>query len=155
MEEVFYKKVGRKYVPFKYYDSEVMDSFPKGAHLVVVNNCGRSTRYNVDPNYAGLIAAASIAEDSLSRAIMDATEIRRQSKNFKTPLTPEQKEAWEHLVEVFGPDAKQLEWPSARECAEKAVQSLVDEAEKLLTVPSVKMAYDHFKLVAELTKDDK
>lgn len=154
MEEVYYKKVGRRYVPFKYYDSEIMDSFPAGAHLVVVNNFGRSIRYNVNPNYAALIAASYVAEDALSKAIMNATEIRRQG-NRSTPLTPEEKEAWDNLVRVFGDGAKQLEWPSARECAEKAIHTLVEEAEKLLTVPSVKLAYDHLMLVAELTKDDK
>jgi hypothetical protein len=69
-------------------------------------------------------------------------------------LTEEQRAAWNHLVEVFGPDAKQLEWPSAREAAEKAVQAMMIEAEKLMSVPSVKKAYEQFMLMAELTKDN-
>jgi hypothetical protein len=101
-----------------------------------------------------MIAACRVAEDVISKEIVDATEIRRRNNGLSTPLTPEQKAAWEHLVEVFGPDAKQLEWPSARECAEKAVEAMMAEAEKLMSVPSVQKAYEHFVLMCELTKDN-
>lgn len=149
---VFYKKEGRKYVPVSEYDSELTYALPKGTHLIMSYPGGSSTKYNVNPNHAALIAAGRAAEDALSTAIMNATEIRRQGDRT-TPLTPEQKEAWENLVRVFGPSAKQLEWPSARECAETAINALIEEAEKLMTVPSVKKAYDHFILTCELTKD--
>jgi hypothetical protein len=42
---------------------------------------------------------------------------------------------------------------SAREAAEDAVKAMAAEAEKLLTNPAVRKAYDHFLLVAALTKD--
>jgi hypothetical protein len=155
MAEVYYKKVGRKYVPTSYYDTEVMDSFPAGTHVVMVYPGGKSTRYHVNPDTVALLAAARVAEDAISTAIMKATEIRRQQRHDKeTPLTPSQREAWNNLVKEFGDTAKQLEWPSARECAEAGAKALIEEAEKLLTVPSVKLAYDHFMLVSELTKDE-
>lgn len=154
-ETIFYVKKGRKYVPHSSYSSEFCDSFPKGTHLVQSYPGGSSRRYNIDPAYAPMIAAGKIAEDVISKRIMDATEIRRQSKNRNTPLTPGQKAAWDNLVVEFGDDAKQLEWPSARECAEEAVKALTEEAMKLLTVPSVKKAYEHFLFVAALTKDEK
>lgn len=150
---VFYKKEGRKYVPVSEYDSELTYALPKGTHLIMSHPGGSSTKYNVNPNYAALIAAGRVAEDALSTAIMEAAEIRRNYKSRQTPLTPEQLEAWENLVRVLGDDAKQLEWPSARECAELAMNALIEEAEKLMTVPSVKKAYDHFILTCELTKD--
>lgn len=153
-KEVFYKKVGRKYVAVSEYDSDLSYALPKGAHLLMVYPGGTSTRYNVNPNHAAMIAAGRVCEDVISKAIMDATEIRRNYKSRQTPLTPEQKEAWDHLVTVFGEDARQLEWPSARECAEKAVEAMMTEAEKLMTVPSVKKAYEQFVLMAELTKDN-
>jgi hypothetical protein len=78
-----------------------------------------------------MIAAGRVAEDAISKKIMDVTEIRRNTRNKETPLTPGQKAAWDKLVEEFGPDAKQLEWPSARECAEEAVKAMAAEAEKL------------------------
>ena len=150
---VFYKKEGRKYVPVSEYDNELIHALPKGTHLIISHPGGSSTKYNVNPNHAALIAAGRVAEDALSTAIMDAASLRRNYKTRDTPLTPEQKEAWENLVKVFGDDAKQLEWPSARECAEIAMDALFQEAEKLMTVPSVKKAYDHFILTCELTKD--
>ena len=154
-ETIFYVKKGRKYVPHSSYSSEFCDSFPKGTHLVQSFPGGSSRRYNIDPAYAPMIAAGKIAEDVISKRIMDATEIRRQSKNRNTPLTPGQKAAWDNLVVEFGDDAKQLEWPSARECAEEAVKALTEEAMKLLNVPSVKKAYEHFLFIAALTKDEK
>jgi hypothetical protein len=152
-KKIFYEKVGRKYVPVSEYDNDLMDSFKKGTHLVISYPGGRSRRYDIDPNHAALIAAGRLAEDAISKAIVQATEIRRQ-RNPTVPLTPEQHAAWLHLVEVFGPDAKQLEWPSARECAEKAVQAMIEEADKLMQHESVRQAYEHFQLVCKLTKDN-
>ena len=155
-KKIFYEKVGRRYKPVYEYDSVLMDSLPKGNHLISVYPGGKSTRYNVNVDYAPLIAASRVAEDAISKAIMDATEIRRQQRHEKgTPLTPEQKAAWERLVEVFGPDAKQLEWPSARECAEAGAKALQDEAKMLLSNEAVRKAYDHFILICKLTREEK
>jgi hypothetical protein len=150
-KKIFYEKIGRKYVPVSEYDSDLSYALPKGSHLITVHPGGQSTYYNVNPALAPMIAASKVAEDAISTAILKATELRRQGDRT-TPLTTEQKEAWENLVRVFGDSAKQLEWPSARECAEAGAKAIIDEAEKLMTVPSVKKAYEHFMLVAELTK---
>ena len=152
-EIIFYIKKGRRYIPHSSYSSEFCDSFPKGTHLVQSYPGGSSRRFNIDPAYAPMIAAGRVAEDVISKRIMDATEIRRNTRNKETPLTPGQKAAWDKLVEEFGPDAKQLEWPSARECAEEAVKAMSAEAEKLLKHESVRKAYDHFLLMCELTKE--
>ena len=153
-KEVFYKKVGRKYEAVSEWDSELTASMPKGSHLVIVHPGGQSTRYNIEPNYVALIAASRVAEDVISKAIMDATELRFTNKIRAKDITPEQRAAWERLVELLGPEAQQLEWPSAREAAQRAVKVLEYEAEKLLNVPAVKKAYEHFMFVAALTKDD-
>jgi hypothetical protein len=152
-EMIFYIKKGRRYVPHSTYSNEFCNSFPKGTHLVQSYPGGTSRRFNIDPAYAPMIAAGRVAEDAISKKIMEATEIRRQQKNRTTPLTPSQKAAWDNLVEEFGPDAKQLEWPSAREAAEEAVKAMVQEAERLLENPTVRKAYDHFMLVSALTKE--
>lgn len=148
-ETTFYIKKGRRYVPFSTYEPTFCDAFPKGTHLVQSYPGGSLRRYNIDPAYAPMIAAGRVAEDAVSKAIMAASDLRPKS----APLTPEQKAAWEHLVEVMGPDAKCLEWPSAREVAEEAVRVMVEEANKLLENPSVRKAYERFLLVASLTKD--
>lgn len=154
MKKVYYEKVGRKYIPVSEYDSEFAYSLPKGDHLIMVYPGGSSTRHSVKPNYAALIAASRVAEDIISKNIMKASEIRRNSRSRETPLTPEQMEAWENLVRVLGDDAKQLEWSSARECAQAGIEALIEEADKLMTVPAVKKAYEQFMFVVELTRGD-
>lgn len=149
-KKIFYEKVGRRYKPVYEYDQTLMDSMPKGAHLVCVYPGGRSTRYRVDIAYAPMIAAGRVAEDKISEVIRKATDLRPRNK----PITKKQKEAWDNLVKEFGEDAHMLEWPSAREACEVAVKAMQDEAEKLLSNPSVKKAYEHFLLVCELTKEE-
>ena len=149
MKKIFYEKVGRRYKPVYEYDQTLMDAFPKGAHMVICYPGGQSTRYNVDPAYAPMIAAGRVAEDAISKALMRASDMRPKSR----PVTPEQKEAWDNLVRVFGPEARYLEWPSAREACEEAVKAMAEEAEKLLQHESVKKAYDHFLLICKLTKE--
>jgi hypothetical protein len=47
-----------------------------------------------------------------------------------------------------------LEYCSYREAAEAGVKAMMEELEKLMTVPAVKKAFEHFMLVCELTKDE-
>jgi len=149
MKKVYYEKVGRKYVPVAEYDNEYMDSFPKGTHLVMCYPGGSSRRFNIDPNYAAMIAAGRVAEDAISRKIMDATAMRPK----QAPLTPGQRKAWDNLIKEFGEEARCLEWPSAREAAEAAVTAMTQEAEKLLQHEAVRRAYEHFQLMCTLTKE--
>ncbi len=149
MKKTFYEKVGRRYIPVCEYDPTLMDAFPKGSHLVICYPGGQSTRYNVDPNYAAMIAAGRVAEDAISRALMRASDLRPKS----APLTDEQRAAWNRLVEVMGPEAKCLEWPSAREACEEAVRAMQEEADKLMTHPSVRKAYEQFLFVAALAQE--
>jgi hypothetical protein len=146
---IFYIKKGRRYKPVYEYDPVLMDSFPKGTHIVMCYPGGQSTRYSIDPAYAPMIAAGRVAEDAISKALMKASDMRPKDQ----PLTEEQRAAWEHLVKVMGPSARMLEWPSAREACEEAVKAMAQEAERLLENPSVRKSYERFLLVAELTKD--
>lgn len=152
MKKVFYEKVGRRYVPVKEYDQTLMDAFPKGTHIVMCYPGGQSTRYNIDPNYAAMIAAGRVAEDAISKKLMEASELRMQRSDRERKLTESQKAAWENLVKEFGNSAKQLEWPSIRECAEAGVKAMQDEAQILMSNPAVKKAFDRFLMICELTK---
>ncbi len=154
-KKIYYEKKGRRYVPVSEYDSDFIDAFSKGTHLVMVYPGGSSRRYNIDPNYAALIAAGRVAEDAISSALMQATEIRlpREIRDKPKPMTPEQIQAWENLVKAFGDEAKRLEWASIRECAEAGVQAMQEEADKLMSNPSVRKAYERFLLICELTKE--
>jgi hypothetical protein len=155
MKKIFYEKVGRRYKPVYEYDQTLMDAFPKGTHIVMCYPGGQSTRYNVDPNYAAMIAAGRLAEDEISKKMMEASEIRMQRKDRDRELTPSQRAAWDNLVREFGDSAKQLEWASVREIAEAGVDAMQEEAIKLMQNPAVKKAWDNFTMLCELTKEQK
>ena len=119
MKKIYYKKAGRKYVPVYEYDQTLMDSLPKGDHLLSVYPGGQSCRYNVDPAYAPMLAAARVAEDSICKAIQKASELRPK----RVPLTPGQKAAWENLAREFGNELCTLDGLSIRDCAEAGVKA--------------------------------
>jgi hypothetical protein len=148
-ETIFYVKKGRRYVPHSTYSNEFCDSFTNGTHLVQVYPGGSSRRFNIDPNYAAMIAAGRVAEDTISKALMKASDLRPK----RAPMTPKQIAAWDNLVKEFGEEARCLQWPSAREACEEAVKAMQAEADKLMTHESVRKAYDHFQLMCELTKE--
>ncbi len=149
MKKIYYEKVGRRYVPVAEYDSTYMDSFPKGNHLVMCYPGGTSRRFNIDPNYAAMIAAGRVAEDAISKAVVRASEMRPHNK----PITEKQKKAWEALAKAFGNDRYYVEIPSAREIAEEGVKAMQEEATLLMSNPAVKKAWDRFQLVCQLTKE--
>ena len=149
MKKLFYIKEGRKYVPAYEYDSEFMDAFPKGTHLVMSYPGGRSTRYNIDPAHAPMIAAGRVAEDAICRAISKAAELRPPN----TPITKEQKKAWNALAKAFGDELCTLRGLSVHDCAEAGIKAMQEEADKLMKHDSVRQAYDHFMLVCELAKE--
>lgn len=148
MKKIFYEKVGRRYVPVAEYNNELLDSFPKGNHLVSIYPGGRSHWYNIDPAYAPMIAAGRVAENAISEAIRKASELRPQ----QTPITPGQKKAWDKLAKEFGDELATLHGLCIRDCTEAGVQAMQTEADKLMKHPSVKKAYEQFMLVCELTK---
>jgi len=148
-KKIYYEKVGRRYVPVSEYDSDYLDSFGKGTHIVMCYPGGQSRRYNIDPNYAAMIAAGRVAEDAICRAISKASEMRPQ----RTPITEGQKKAWEKLAKEMGDELCTLNGLSVHDCAEAGVRAMIEEADKLLANPTVRHAYEKFLFVAELSKE--
>lgn len=146
----FYKKVGRKYIPVSEYDSELREAFQKGSHLVIVEPGHTLTRYNIDPNYAALIAASVVAKEKMISAIMDASGLKVKQKT----LTPEQSQAYIHFKKTMGDEFYSLYTDSAGNIVEAGLEVLYEEANKLLQHPTVKNAYEQFLMVAKLTKDE-
>jgi hypothetical protein len=109
---------------------------------------GQSRRYNINPNYAAMIAAGRLAEDGICEAMHKASEMRPQ----RTPITPGQKKAWEKLAKEFGDDLATLTMGSARDHAEAGVNAMIAEADKLMTHPAVRDAYEQFQTVCNLVK---
>jgi hypothetical protein len=146
---IFYKKEGKKYVPVYEYDSDLIDAMPKGTHLIMSYPGGKSTRYNINPNHAAMIAAGRVAEDAISTAIMNASQVQMK----RNPISDREREAWHHLIEVWGDEARTITYPSARSIAEAGIKAMCEEAEKLMEHPAVKDAYNKFLMVCELTKE--
>ena len=149
MKKIYYEKRGRRYVPVAEYDNDLLDSFHKGNHLVMVYPGGISRRFNIDPAYAPMIAAGRVAEDAICTAISKASELKPQ----RTPLTEGQKKAWEHLAKELGDELATLNGLCIRDCAEAGLKAMQVEADKLLKHESVRAAYDQFLLICELTKE--
>ena len=148
MKKIYYEKKGRRYVPVAEYDNDLLDSFPKGAHLVLCYPGGTSRRFNVEPNHAAMIAAGRVAEDAICEAMRKASEMRPQ----RTPLTPGQIKAWNKLAKEFGDGLATLSMGSARDHAEAGVNAMIAEADKLMSHPAVRDAYEQFQTVCNLVK---
>ena len=148
MKKIYYEKRGRRYIPVSEYDSDYLDSFSKGAHIVMSYPGGQSRRYNIDPNYAAMIAAGRVAEDAICRAISKASEMRPA----RTPITPGQQRAWKKLAKEFGDELCTLNGLSVHDCAEAGVRAMQEEADKLMTNAAVKAAYEQFLFVCALTR---
>ena len=151
MKTGIYKKVGRRYVEVGEYDTEFMDYVQNGATLVLKRKSCTARYFNVDPAVVPMLAAAKYCEDEISAALVKAGELRMQRSDRTREMTPGQRAAWDNLVAEFGDSARQLEWPSARECAEAGAQAMQEEAQKLLVNESIKAAYEHFLLLCKLS----
>lgn len=149
MKKIYYEKVGRRYHPVAEYDNDLLDSFPKGNHLVMVYPGGSSRRFGIDPAYAPMIAAGRVAEDAICSAIHAHSEARPK----KRPITLRQLAAWEEMKAAFGDEFFSLEFSSIRDLAEAGIQAMQVEADKLLRHPAVRDAYEQFQLVCKLTKE--
>lgn len=150
MTHVFYKKVGRRYVPVSEYDNDLMDAFPYGSTLVTVKKGSTSRRFRIDPDYAALIAAGTVAEEAICDALREAVQPRPQ----KTPLTEKQIEAWKKLAKELKDDNAVLVYPSTYDIAQAGVKAMQEEAAKLMTHPAVRDAYEKFIMVCKLVKEE-
>lgn len=148
MKKLFYEKVGRRYVPVYEYNSELMDALPYGDHMIMVYPGGQSTRYRITPALAPMIAAGRVAQDRMTEAVREASAMRPR----RNPLTDKQQRAWKSLNRALGDDVYTLEIASAREIADAGLRAMEEEATQLLTNPAVRLAYEQFLLVCELTK---
>jgi hypothetical protein len=147
-KKIYYEKRGRRYRPVMEYDYELMDSLPYGNHLIMCYPGGRSTRYHIDPALAPMIAAGRVAEDRMSEAVRKSSEMRPRRKE----LTHDQQRAWTRLNRAMGDDIYTIEVASARDIADAGLKAMQEEADKLMTNPAVRLAYEQFLLVCELTK---
>lgn len=151
MKQIFYKKVGRRYVPVSEYDNEYLDSFPKGNHLVMCYPGGASRRFNIEPALAPMIAAGRFAEDAICRRIQQETELRPANREIDEAT----QRKWKKFIATVPEDFRYMfTHGSARDAAEAGVKAMQEEADKLMQHESVRKAYDHFMLMCKLTKEE-
>ena len=150
MRKIYYEKVGRRYKPVAEYDSDYLDSFPKGNHLVMCYPGGTSRRFNIEPNYAAMIAAGRVAEEAMCRAMNKASELRPA----RTPITPEQQQAWLNLSAAFGDELSTLHGSSLNDIARAGLDAMMEEADKLMQNPNVREAYDALLLTCALVGEN-
>jgi len=147
--KTFYEKVGRRYVPVKEYDAKFCDAYPRGAHVTVVTPGVKSTRYNIDPDYAALIAASMVAYDHMCKVIVDHSRL----KPTKEPITEEQKELWDKLSQSLDVNSLPLFRASVAESVRAGTDAMIKEADKLMQHAAVRQAYEEFIMVAKLCSD--
>ena len=129
----------------------LQNALPHGSYVTVVRPGSSVQRWAIDPAYAPMIAAGIVAREAMAEVMISASEVRVSGN--RRPMTREQRDAWENLVAVFGPAARQLEHPSVMEVTQAGVDAMIAEAERLLTHPSVRSAYEHFITVSKLVED--
>ena len=150
MKKIYYEKKGRRYVPVAEYDNDLLDSFPKGNHLVMSYPGGTSRRFNIDPALAPMIAAGRYAEDAISNKIREATELRPMTRE----IDEETQKRWLEVIKVLPDDMRfMFSHGSARDAAEAGVNAMMVEANKLLDHPAARKAYDNFILVCKLVQE--
>ena len=149
MKKIYYEKKGRRYVPVAEYDSDYLDSFPAGNHLVMCYPGGSSRRFRIDPALAPMIAAGRYAEEAITGRIREATELRPLNRE----IDEETQRKWKKFIATVPEDFRfMFTHGSARDAAEAGVEAMQQEAMKLMQNPSVQKAYEQFMLVCELTK---
>lgn len=150
MGRVFYEKIGDEFVPVSEYDSELLDSFPEGAHLVMVYPGGQSRRYNIEPAEAPLMAAFKTMSEIITRKIVDSSELGPE----RTPLTKEQAEAWEHFADVMEDGKYFCQYPSAQDITDEVLRFICNEITTRMKNESVRRAYNHFEMLFRLAGEE-
>lgn len=119
--ETFYVKQGKRYKPVLYGDETFNHAMPSGTHLVVVQPGLESRIYHIQPDAAPLLATAKLAEDKVLAKMREISALRPQA----TPITLEQKQAWDNLRAVMGDDLFYFTYSSLKEIYDTMVTELV------------------------------
>ena len=120
MNQIRYKKVGRKYVQDN--DPCAYDGLREGWWLVKVAPGSTSIRQQVYPSRAEISAAAKDKEDELVKIIREASEAKPKEG---VPLSEQALKDWKHFVSKHGEEFNTLYYPSFHENADKIVEALL------------------------------
>ena len=115
-----YKKVGKRYKPAA--EHEELDSYPEGAHLVVCRPGSTMRRFSIDPDRAGLLAAAEPLREQIRVLVVELHRMRPTRR----PVTMQQAAAWRRFQKAMGNDAYAVEYASVGEIADAVVDLIVE-----------------------------
>lgn len=114
-----YKKVGKRYKPVA--EHEEWDSYPEGVHLVVCRPGSTMRRFNIDPDRAGLLAAAEPLREQIRALVVELHRMRP----VRPPVTLQQAAAWRRFQKAMGNDAYCVEYSSVAALADAVVDLIV------------------------------
>ena len=114
-----YKKVGRRYRPAA--EHEEWDSYPEGAHLVIAQPGSTMRRFGIDPDRAGLLAAAEPMRAEIRTLVMELHRMRPTRR----PVTLAQQAAWRRFQKAMGGEGYWVEYASVGEIADAVVDLIV------------------------------
>ena len=114
-----YKKVGKRYKPVA--EHEEWDSYPGGAHLGVCSPGSTLRRFDIDPDRAGLLAAAEPLREQIRALVVELHRMRPTRR----PVTMQQAAAWRRFQKAMGNDAYAVEYASVGEIADAVVDLIV------------------------------
>jgi hypothetical protein len=144
----YYEKIGEEYVEVHPFDF-IQHRFPPGHYLISSFKNGHNIR-TITPDLATATAAGIYSRDVIANAIVKAAAARPTL----TPLTKKQIAAWNKMNKAFDSELETLSIPSAIDIADAGIDAMAKEANKFLTNPAVKKAWDHFMLVCKLTQEN-
>lgn len=117
-----YEKRGKRYYPVR--DTEAYSGLGQGSWLVVVNKGVTSVRQVIKPDHAGFLAAARVAHDAMTKAVVRATELRPMNKP-----SAREKKALAAFKEVMGDRTMWLTSGSALDIAQAGIDAVQQEME--------------------------
>jgi len=123
--ETLYRKIGKRYYPVR--EEVGPDSFPDGAHLVIVSPGGtRTIKYSIDPPYSELLAAAEVMRDEMVGVLIKEGKTVGHGKD---ELTKEQVKVWEEWNRVCG-GCGTVKYLSAVEVVDAGINALIKKVKE-------------------------
>lgn len=114
-----YKKVGRRYKPAA--EHEEWDSYPAGAHLVICRPGSTMRRFSIEPDRAGLLAAAEPLREQIKDLVVEKQRMRPTCR----PVTQAQADAWHAFERAMGNEGYVVEYASVGEIADALVDLIL------------------------------
>ena len=108
-------------MPVRAWSPERTDRLPAGVHLLVVQPGRKSTRFNVQPAHAPILAVIELHRDALAKAASEATRPLPTRK-----LTPRELKAWRAYQAATGAESLSLTVGSAMSIVDALERAILD-----------------------------